>query len=258
MFANFETLLLIQIIIFQNFCCSKFLSIKTSFVNLTTLSVEVTYRFQFFRLSPMASHASSEMMECLKVDLKNHRLNYTKCPIPKLMKEDEEAVVIKVALVGVCGTDLHIIEVHFSLHFLYFTVSVPRCIVQGKFPAVDGTVLGHELVGTIVEVGKNEDKFKVGDRVAVNPSAYMFLTAFSRLSKAVEHVTKIFQYFRHCGMCEECRRDRQNFCVKGGLNTTLGIMENGGYAQYCKVATKQVYKLGDSLQFGQGTKYRAP
>lgn len=44
---------------------------------------------------------------------------------------------------------------------------------KGKFPAADGTVLGHEFVGTIVEVAKKEQTFKTGDRVAVDPNSYV-------------------------------------------------------------------------------------
>ncbi len=65
--------------------------------------------------------------------------------IPKLT---DDSVLIKVEMTGICGTDLHI----------YHEALVP-----------EGSVLGHEFSGELIEVGKNVTDFKVGDRVVVNP-----------------------------------------------------------------------------------------
>ncbi len=54
-------------------------------------------------------------MNCLRLDAKKERLVLQQSPIPKVEKPDE--VVVKVALAGLCGTDLHIIEV--SLNSTY-------------------------------------------------------------------------------------------------------------------------------------------
>lgn len=143
-------------------------------------------------------------MDCLKLDAKNHRVFFTKIAIPKVEHENE--VVIRMAFSGVCGTDLHIIE--------------------DKFAAADGVVLGHEFGGTITEVSPKEEIFKVGDRVAVNPN-----------------VT--------CGNCSECRRGMPNFCLEGGMKYTIGISVNGGWAEYCKVRTSLVFKIHDSVTFEQ-------
>lgn len=62
-------------------------------------------------------------MECLKLDSKNHRVFLTKIPIPKVEQENE--VVIRMAFSGVCGTDLHIIEVNlFIFHFIFVCLKV--------------------------------------------------------------------------------------------------------------------------------------
>lgn len=55
-------------------------------------------------------------------------------------------IIIKVKYCGICGTDVH------TYHFeeLY----------------APGQVLGHETVGTIIEVGQGVQGWKVGDRVA--------------------------------------------------------------------------------------------
>jgi len=65
---------------------------------------------------------------------------------PKL-KEQTDAI-IKITASSICGTDLH--------------------MVRGTMAGMkDGTILGHEAVGIVQEVGSEVKKFKVGDRVVV-------------------------------------------------------------------------------------------
>jgi 2-desacetyl-2-hydroxyethyl bacteriochlorophyllide A dehydrogenase len=61
-------------------------------------------------------------------------------------------VVVEVAAVGICGTDLHIFEGEFA----------------PKLPIVPG----HEMSGTIVAVGKSVTEVKIGDAVAIDPSLH--------------------------------------------------------------------------------------
>ena len=61
-------------------------------------------------------------------------------------------VVVKPAAVGICGTDLHIMDGEFA----------------PSFPIVPG----HEFAGEIVEVGSQVTGYAVGDQVAVDPSLY--------------------------------------------------------------------------------------
>jgi 2-desacetyl-2-hydroxyethyl bacteriochlorophyllide A dehydrogenase len=61
-------------------------------------------------------------------------------------------VVVKVAAVGICGTDLHIFEGQFA----------------PKLPIVPG----HEMSGTVVAVGKSVTEVKIGDAVAIDPSLH--------------------------------------------------------------------------------------
>ena len=61
-------------------------------------------------------------------------------------------VVVEVAAVGICGTDLHIFEGEFA----------------PKFPITPG----HEMTGTVVAIGKDVTEVKIGDPVAVDPSVY--------------------------------------------------------------------------------------
>lgn len=59
-------------------------------------------------------------MHCLRLDKKNHRVIYTVSDLPRIQNDNE--IIIKVKIAGLCGTDLHIIEVSmiFSLTLLVF------------------------------------------------------------------------------------------------------------------------------------------
>ncbi|MDR1934722.1 MAG: alcohol dehydrogenase catalytic domain-containing protein, partial [Candidatus Accumulibacter sp.] len=84
-----------------------------------------------------------------------------------LIKDDE--VLIKVRTVGVCGSDLHLFRGTHAFR---------------KPPAI----LGHEIAGDVVEIGKNVQGIKAGDRVTVEP-----------------------QY--GCGECGFCRDGLVNLCA---------------------------------------------
>lgn len=68
-------------------------------------------------------------------------------PIPKIVEPTD--CIVRVALASVCTSDVHIRDGH-----------IPR--------AVEGTILGHEYVGTVWEIGEQVKKLKVGDRVAAS------------------------------------------------------------------------------------------
>lgn len=70
------------------------------------------------------------------------------------MPEPKEGqVLVKVAYVGICGSDVHYLE----------HGAIGDFVVNGDF------ILGHECAGTIVEVGDKVTDLKVGDRVALEP-----------------------------------------------------------------------------------------
>ena len=68
--------------------------------------------------------------------------------VPDPSIEDGRDAIIKVTACAICGSDLHIFD--------------------GVIPQMKkGDVLGHETMGEVVEVGKDNKKLKVGDRVVV-------------------------------------------------------------------------------------------
>lgn len=82
-------------------------------------------------------------------------------------------------------------------------------------------VLGHEFSGIVCETGKNVKNIKSGDRVCVDPNDM-------------------------CGECYYCRQGKAHFCENMiGIGTTV----DGGFAEYCTVREKQVYKISDNLSY---------
>lgn len=54
-------------------------------------------------------------MEAIQFTANTKKLEYSKIPIPKISKPNE--VLIKVAYAGICGTDLHVIQVKYFFIF---------------------------------------------------------------------------------------------------------------------------------------------
>lgn len=95
---------------------------------------------------------------------------------------------------------------------------------KGAAEVTPPTILGHEFSGVVAEVGANVTGVKVGDRVCIDPNCY-------------------------CGKCDFCRNGIAHYCTDMiGYGTTV----NGGFAEYCSVDQRQVYKLGDNTTFEQG------
>jgi 2-desacetyl-2-hydroxyethyl bacteriochlorophyllide A dehydrogenase len=121
-------------------------------------------------------------------------------PVP-VAKESE--VLIEVRASGICGTDIHI------FHGEYL----------GSYPVIPG----HEFSGIVKGIGAKVTRFKVGDRVAVEPNIA-------------------------CDNCPACLSNRQNFCEnwKG-----VGVTLPGGMAEYVAVPEKAAFDIG-ALPFGSG------
>ena len=98
----------------------------------------------------------------------------------------EGQVLVRVCACAVCRTDLQIIE---------GDVPFP------KLPLVPG----HEVVGRVVQTGRNAEHFKPGDRLGIPWLAWT------------------------CGECRYCRSGRENLCEKAKFT---GYTLDGGYAEY--------------------------
>ena len=100
-------------------------------------------------------------------------------------------------------------------------------ILAGKHHFKPNTVLGHEFCGEVVEIGTHVHHLKIGDRVAIDNNI-------------------------RCGFCSFCRMGLSSQCVE--IKTSaLGVMRDGGYAEYCLVPEKQCYVLPDVIDDVLGT-----
>lgn len=68
---------------------------------------------------------------------------------PRASRPGAGEALVRMAAVGICGTDIHIIEGEFDL------ARPPR-------------VLGHEIAGVVIEVGEGVQRVKAGDRVTID------------------------------------------------------------------------------------------
>ena len=114
-------------------------------------------------------------------------------------KPKDVEVLVKVKAVGVCHSDLHLWEGGYDTGDGFMKVT-DRGV---KFPVTPG----HEIVGTITEVGGAVQGFGVGDDVLVYP-------------------------WIGCGVCVACRIGNDNLC---DAPRSLGVFQNGGYAEYVLV-----------------------
>jgi L-iditol 2-dehydrogenase len=114
-------------------------------------------------------------------------------------------VVIRVAAAGLCGTDLHIYKDEFR-----------------SWPPV---VLGHEVSGTVAEVGDGVSGIAPGERVTTET------------------------YFHLCGTCRYCRNGHANLCLN---RRSIGSGVNGGFTQYVVVPARNIHRLPDGVGFDEG------
>jgi threonine dehydrogenase-like Zn-dependent dehydrogenase len=139
-----------------------------------------------------------------------HGKNDIRCDsVPDPRIEHGRDAIIRMTSCAICGSDLHLMD--------------------GYIPMMkSGDVLGHEFMGEVVEVGRDNKKLKVGDRVVV-------------------------PFTICCGECEQCQRGNWSLCERSNRNadlaekafgyTTAGLFGyshltggySGGQAEYVRV-----------------------
>ena len=120
--------------------------------------------------------------------------------LPSISRSNQ--LLIEVKACGICGTDLKIMD--------------------GGHPANDNTILGHEFVGIVKELGSDIHDLEVGDKVVVDPN-------------------------EKCGYCINCRRGLSNLCDFMATGTTFGIFQNGGFAKYSVLPRSAIFKLPNDI-----------
>ena len=121
-------------------------------------------------------------------------LSLMELPLPQ---PGPDQVLIRVQACGVCRTDLH--------------------IVDGELPAARLPLTpGHEIVGAVVEAGRQVQRFAKGERIGVPWLGWT------------------------CGACRFCRAHRENLCDQARFT---GYQLDGGYAEYAVADQRYCFRL---------------
>lgn len=59
-------------------------------------------------------------------------------------------------------------------------------------------------------------------------------------------------YYSGCNVCKFCHSGNPHYCKEGGINNTIGIYRNGGWAEYVLAPDYQVHRVPDKVTFQQG------
>ena len=139
---------------------------------------------------------------------KDIRVEEVEIPVTK-----DGQIKIAVKYCGICGSDLH----EYLGGPIFIPVENPHPYTNEKAPII----LGHEFCGEVVETGKGITKFKVGDRVAVEP------------------------IFAKDGLKGKYNLDENlTFIGLGG--------GGGGFSEFVTVNEDQAHKLPDNVDYEQG------
>ncbi|MFD9498139.1 zinc-binding dehydrogenase [Streptomyces sp. NPDC060035] len=113
-------------------------------------------------------------------------------------------VKVRIYGTGVCGSDLKIVQGNYAI-------------------GQAGTILGHEGVGTVAEVGPSVTGLKAGDRVVINPT-------------------------QSCGLCSACRVGHYCYCEKFE-DHQVGYSLPGTFADYYVGHERYLYRIPDSMSW---------
>jgi threonine dehydrogenase-like Zn-dependent dehydrogenase len=117
-------------------------------------------------------------------------------PVPAVAAEE---VRVRVAVAGVCRTDLY--------------------VARGQIDSADPVILGHEFAGTIDAVGRDVQKWRPGQRVAVRPVL-------------------------GCKRCPVCEGREEINCPN---RTMLGVDHDGAFAEFVCVPAASAFPIPDPL-----------
>src|ERR1041385_4539760 len=112
-----------------------------------------------------------------------------------------DEVQLRIEACGVCHSDAH-------YRAGFGAIEVPR-------------TLGHEVAGTVIEVGERVTTVAIGDRVAVH-------------------------YLKSCRRCRACREAGEQFCEVGQM---IGKQCDGGYAESIVIPAENAIPIPDAVPF---------
>jgi D-arabinose 1-dehydrogenase-like Zn-dependent alcohol dehydrogenase len=139
-----------------------------------------------------------ETMHAMVLQAAGQSLVWKEMPVPK---PGPGQLLIKVHACGVCRTDLHIMD---------------GDLIDPKLPIIPG----HEIVGSVAQIGEKSGSFALGDRIGVPWMGYT------------------------CEECLFCRTGRENLCDHPKFT---GYTIDGGYAEYTVADQRYCFPLPESF-----------
>lgn len=150
-------------------------------------------------------------------------------------KPDPYEVLVKVKMVGICGSDLHIVREHKDVKAqayanAYEIVQRFRGIVpsfiSSKMRFLQPAIIGHEFCGIVESVGDKVRNIEKGIRVSANPNL-------------------------SCGICQPCKMGYEQFCLQ---DTGIGWGGcQGALAEYVKVPAKNLISVPSQISDEEAT-----
>lgn len=129
-------------------------------------------------------------------------IRFREIPVPEV---GENQVKVRIRFIGVCGSDIH--------------------VYHGKHPFTKYPVTqGHEVSGEVEEVGSKVTKFKVGQKVTIEPQVV-------------------------CGKCYPCRHGKYNLCEELKV---MGFQTTGTASTFFVVDQEKVTALPEEMSFQDG------
>ncbi len=121
-------------------------------------------------------------------------------------------VCLKLGAGGICGSDLH--------YFSHGRI--------GSFLIREPLIPGHEISGTVTQVGPGVTRVKEGDKVAVNPS-------------------------HACGMCKACRAGRENLCGSMRFLGSASVFPHmqGMFREQFVMGERQCYPIASAVTLSE-------
>jgi uncharacterized zinc-type alcohol dehydrogenase-like protein len=121
-------------------------------------------------------------------------------------------ILIEIKFAGICHSDIHTAKQEWG---------------EIKYPIVPG----HEIAGTVAEVGSEVSKYKVGDRVGVGCMV------------------------NSCGTCANCKKGLEQYCLNGMVGTYNGVdkygdgeQTQGGYSTHIVVKENFVLNIPEGIE----------
>ena len=140
-------------------------------------------------------------MKAIQV-IKANEIKMIEVDTPQIKSDNE--VLVKIRAFGICGSDV--------------------AILKGKNPfVIYPRIIGHEVAGEVVQIGKDVMNLKIGDKVVLEPIEY-------------------------CGKCYACTHNMHNVCEELEV---YGVHRDGGFCEYMVTDSKKWHKVDNSLTFAE-------